>query len=203
MIDGKPAIPFQTGAVVVNLPFRALGAVSRHLRIGCMESLAPYIDAFSTWLTVEKAYSPHTVDGYCRDLHDFAAFLGEKDGVEGIDARSIRAYVFRLNSRHKSSSVARKLSALRTFFRFLIKREVIARDPVAGVSSPKQGRYIPAFLSVDEVFSLLETPGRDDPFAARDRAILELLYSTGMRVAELVGLDMVNQIGRASCRERV
>ncbi|MDH5299446.1 MAG: tyrosine recombinase XerC, partial [Desulfobulbaceae bacterium] len=91
---------------------------------------------------------------------------------------------------NKSSSVARKLSTLRTFFRFLMREETIGRDPMAAISMPRQGKYMPVFLSVDEIFTLLEMPGANDPFAARDRAILEMLYSTGMRVAELAGLNM-------------
>lgn len=152
--------------------------------------ITDYVQRFSSWLTVEKGYSPHTVDGYLRDLQDFIAFVGAETELAAVDSLTVRAYVYKLKTKIQSASVARKLSALRTFFRFLVREQVIGRDPVAGVSRPKQAHYIPNFLSVDEVFSLLVAPGPGDTFVARDRAILELLYSTGMRVAELVSCDM-------------
>jgi integrase/recombinase XerC len=153
-------------------------------------NLTHHIERFAAWLHAEKGYSPHTVDGYQRDLTEFAAFLGEGNVVSGIEPHKIRAYVYNLNGRNKSSSVARKLSAMHTFFRFLIREQVIAQDPAAAISRPKQSKYIPVFLSVDEVFSLLEAPGETDGYGERDRAILELLYSTGMRVAELAALNL-------------
>ena len=151
-----------------------------------------YVERFSSWLTVEKGYSPHTVAGYLRDLTDFIAFVGADAELATVDSLTIRAYVYKLKTRLQSVSVARRLSALRTFFRFLVREQVIDRDPVAGVSRPKLASSMPNFLSVDEVFSLLMAPGPEDTFAVRDRAILELLYSTGMRVAELVSCDMAS-----------
>ena len=156
-----------------------------------MDLALPFqIERFSTWLTVEKGYSVNTVISYGRDLQEFSQLAGPDTTVTAIDPRAVRAYVYTLNGRNKSSSVARKLSALRTFFRFLIREGVLDRDPMAAVSMPKQGKYMPVFLSVDEIFTLIEMPNDRDTFAARDRAILEMLYSTGMRVAELAGLDM-------------
>lgn len=149
-----------------------------------------YLQRFSSWLGVEKGYSPHTVDNYLRDLADFMSYIGNEIKVTDIDTYTIRGYVYSLQTRVKSVSVARKLSALRTFFRFLIREKVLEQDPVAGISRPKLARYMPVFLSVDEMFSLLEAPGAADAFATRDRAILEFLYSTGIRVAELVALNM-------------
>ena len=154
------------------------------------ENLSQCIERFTVWLHAEKGYSPHTVEGYRRDLAEFAAHAGADRAAAGMAPADVRAYVYALNGRNKSSSVARKLSALHTFFRFLLRERVIEEDPAAAISRPKQGRYMPVFLSVDEVFSLLEAPTDQDPFAARDRAMLEMLYSTGMRVAELAGLDL-------------
>lgn len=154
------------------------------------KSLAENIDRFATWLSVEKGYSVNTLDSYLRDLREFEAFIEEDVAVDAVDSRMVRAYVYSLNGKNKSSSVARKLSALRTFFRFLVREQIVEQDPLTGISTPKQSKYIPVFLSVDEVFCLMESPNDGDNFAARDRAILEMLYSTGMRVAELVGLDM-------------
>lgn len=155
-----------------------------------MTTISAHIAPFAQWLSTEKAYSDNTVDGYCRDVREFCAFLGEEDALTGIDAQRVRAYVYSLNRRNKSASVARKLSALRTFFRFLMRRRLLHSDPATGVCGPQQEKYIPVFMTVDEVFALLEMPGDSDPFSARDRAIMELLYSTGMRVAELASLNM-------------
>jgi integrase/recombinase XerC len=94
-----------------------------------------------------------------------------------------------LAKNNKKSSQARKLSALRTFFRFLIKQGVIIDNPASVVRTPKQDKYLPQHLTVDEAFALLDSVPASDPAHARDRAILEVLYSTGIRVSELVGLN--------------
>jgi tyrosine recombinase XerC len=154
--------------------------------------LKDHIARFITWLTDEKGYSHHTVSNYLRDLNQFAEQAGRDIEVGSINTSVIRSYIYSLNMRNKSSSVARKLSALRTFFRFLEQENIISGNPMASISTPKQEQHIPVFLSVDEVFALLEAPGEGDTFAARDRAILELLYSTGMRVSELVSCNMAN-----------
>lgn len=148
-----------------------------------------YLGLFLSWLTVEKGYSNHTVDNYQRDILEFTAFGNTRDFAE-LDAKDIRAWVYHLNGKNKANSVARKISALRSFFRYLLRQGVLAVDPTASVSMPKLGRHIPVFLSVDEVFSLLEEPGGNDQFQRRDTALLELLYSTGMRVAEIVNLNL-------------
>ena len=147
------------------------------------------IEDFTQWLTVEKGYSPHTVNSYRQDLTGFAQFQGIEN-IQEVDTKTIRAFVYSLGSTNKSSSVARKLSSLRSFFRYLVRSKIVAADPVSAVSMPKGVKHMPVFLSVDEVFSLMEQPGEQDTFADRDRAILELLYSTGIRVAELVDLDL-------------
>jgi integrase/recombinase XerC len=144
---------------------------------------------FLSWLQVEKGYSMHTVDNYQRDIVEFFAFVADKKLAE-LDAKNIRAWVFYLNGKNKANSVARKISALRTFFRYLLRQGELVVDPTATVSMPKLGKHMPVFLSVDEVFGLLEQPGPQDQFQRRDTAILELLYSTGMRVAEIVNLTM-------------
>jgi len=151
-----------------------------------------HIEQFTTWLADEKGYSHHTVVNYRRDLLEFSDSVGGQNDVSGIDSRSIRDYVYGLNIRNSSSSVARKLSALRTFFRFMVLEHVIEQSPMGSIAMPKQEQYIPVFLTVDEVFALLEAPTGEDTYAVRDKAILELLYSTGSRVSELVGCNMVN-----------
>lgn len=145
---------------------------------------------FRRWLEMEKGYSPHTVSGYMRDLEEFSHHLPEKTTAREVEQNHIRSFVVGLHGRNSSASIARKLSALRTFFRFLRREKVIESDPTAAISGPKLGKAMPVFLTVDEVFQLLEEPGGKDRFMLRDRAILELLYSTGIRVAELVSRDI-------------
>jgi integrase/recombinase XerC len=148
------------------------------------------ITDFLRWLTHEKGYSPHTVAGYQHDLLEFVATLADGITVQAIDASAVRQFVVSLHGQNNAATVARKLSAMRSFFRFLQRRKVVATDPLTGISGPKIAQLIPVFLTVDEVFLLLETPAEMDTFMSRDRAILELLYSTGMRVAELVSRDL-------------
>ncbi len=149
------------------------------------------IEKFTSWLDAEKGYSGHTVSGYRRDLEEFMENLGNVR-LSAIESAHIRRYVVSLHGRNNSATVGRKLSALRTFFRYLQRQDLIGHDPVAGITGPKVGRTIPVFLTVDEAFLLLETPNEKDRFMLRDRALLELLYSTGIRVAELVSRDIAD-----------
>jgi len=159
------------------------------------------IEMFTRWLATEKGYSQHTVSGYGRDLREFTAFLagrGELDSrriclePQAITSGDIRKYIVSLHGHNSAATVARKISALRSFFRFAQRHNLLKNDPLSGVSGPKIGRYIPVFLTVDETFALLEAPGKQDSYAPRDRAMLELLYSTGIRVSELVSGDMAD-----------
>jgi len=148
------------------------------------------IDKFSDWLTVEKGYSIHTVNGYLHDVNEFFSFLKERDHDEDVSPEKIRLFVASLYNSNSSSTVGRKLSALRTFFRYLCREKIISFDPLVGVANPKIATHIPVFLTVDEVFSLLEEPGEKDRYSTRDIALMELMYSTGMRVSEIVSSDM-------------
>ncbi len=150
------------------------------------------IELFARWLAVEKGYSEHTVMGYRRDLLEFSRLLGEKSTLETVSASSVRSFIVSLHGHNSSGSVARKLSALRTFFRFAVRRGMVKTDPLIGIVGPKAGRFIPVFLTVDETFALLEAPGAEDTYMPRDQAILELLYSTGMRVSELVSRNVAD-----------
>ncbi len=149
-----------------------------------------HVEKFAAWLTVEKGFSNHTVSAYTSDIREFLSFDGQEAEVTAIDADRVRRFVSSLYLRCSSASVARKLSALRTFFHYLRREDVVTHDPLAGVVNPRLARQIPVFLTVDEVFCLLDEPDRRDRFAARDRAIMELIYSTGMRVSELVSRNM-------------
>ena len=150
------------------------------------------IEIFTRWLEVEKGYSSHTVSAYKSDILEFYSTLKKESAVGTVSALEIRRFVVGLHGRNSGATVARKLSALRTFFRFALREKRIKVDPVTTIIGPKVGRFIPVFLTVDETFALLEAPTPSDTYMARDRAILELLYSTGMRVSELVSRDLVD-----------
>ncbi len=150
------------------------------------------VNTFLDWLEIEKGYSAHTISGYGRDLREFVLRLPEDLHPAELEVTHVRRFVVSLHGENSGATVARKLSALRSFFKFLLREKYIATDPGVGVAGPKVGKYLPVFLTVDEVFRLLETPEERDRFMLRDRAILELLYSTGMRVAELVSRNAVD-----------
>ncbi len=153
---------------------------------------ADELTAFINWLTVEKGYSPHTVSGYHRDVREFLETVGPVTDLGQIGGQEVQRFVASLYGTNASASVARKLSALRTFFRFLSRVGILDHDPLAGIANPRLARYIPTFLTVDEVFTLLEEPGPQDRFGDRDRALMELMYSTGMRVSEIVSRNMAD-----------
>ena len=155
-----------------------------------MAELESHFKDFQRWLEAEKGYSVNTVKGYLRDLHEFNGILPDDIEIDTVSSKHIRSFIVSLHHKNSSSSVARKLSTLRTFFGFLKRENQVQNNPVAGISGPKIGKKIPVFLTVDEVFQLLEEPCENDRFMRRDRAILEFLYSTGIRVAELVSRDL-------------
>jgi integrase/recombinase XerC len=162
--------------------------------------LADLTDSFIDYLRSQKGYSDHTVKNYQVDLDHFLKFLVNKEKsteknqiapeLESIDFLVIREYLGRLYGRYKRTTIARKLSAIRSFFYFLERKGLVQSNPAADISSPKQGRYIPTHLPVDEMFRLLEGPDRAKPLGLRDLAILEVLYSCGIRVSELAGLNL-------------
>ncbi|PID72373.1 MAG: tyrosine recombinase [Desulfobulbus propionicus] len=163
-----------------------------------------YIDHFITWLEVEKGYSGHTISSYKRDVTEFFDFTGKEElTIQTLNRDKVQGFIGSLYMANSSTTIARKLSGLRTFFRFLMKEEVLHHDPLAGVSNPKLGSYIPQFLTVDEVFALLEAPEKKDTFQLRDITIMEMLYATGMRVSELVAsnvadYDLADQVVRVT-----
>ncbi len=155
------------------------------------------IRAYLRHLRLDENSSPETVRAYASDLGEFAAFLEKEIGggrqVEPrmVDRLAVRAFLGELHRREaKRSTVARKLAAIRSFFRYLKRRGKIAVNPAAAVATPRQERRLPRQLSVDEMEHLVETPDDAAPLGARDRAILELLYASGVRVSELTALDL-------------
>ncbi len=134
---------------------------------------------------MEKGYSEHTAASYRLDVADYVSTVACDDGVINLNQADIRSWVYGLNGKKKPASVARMISGLRQFCRFLVREDYLDVDPTRSVAMPKIGKHIPVFLSVDEVFSLIEEPQVNDRFQLRDTAILELLYSSGMRVSEI------------------
>ncbi|RLB07725.1 MAG: tyrosine recombinase XerC [Deltaproteobacteria bacterium] len=153
------------------------------------------IDNFIDYMSLERGTSPHTCRAYRKDLESFATFLGKKGlplDVTKIDHLMIRLYLGYLYKEEgvKRISVGRKLATLRTFFRYLKREGIIGKNPAKMVATPKGRKDLPHALTVDEVFRLLDTPDKTNPLGLRDWAILELLYSSGLRVAELTSLNM-------------
>lgn len=147
-----------------------------------------YIEKFIRYLEIEKNYSRHTILNYRLDLQDFRAFLGETL-IENVDYLSLRKYLATLKEKNlKARTVGRKLSSLRSFFKFLTREGYIKTNPILGLSSPKLDKHLPQFLTEEEVSRLIASVLPKDERGLRDRAILETFYSTGMRISELVGL---------------
>jgi integrase/recombinase XerC len=164
------------------------------------------LKAFLAYLQLNRHLSPHTVRAYENDVTQYLAFVASEAGKKisqlgptDLDMASVRAHLAGLNAAGKArSSVARKLSALKTFVRYLRREEVIAHDPTALAVAPRRDHTIPVFLSEPEMARLLETPNAAAPLGRRDRAILELFYASGLRLSELVAVDLedVNLSGR-------
>ncbi|OGX24361.1 MAG: tyrosine recombinase XerC [Omnitrophica WOR_2 bacterium RIFCSPHIGHO2_02_FULL_45_21] len=151
-----------------------------------------YIEKYVRYLEIEKNASKHTILNYRRDLDEFKKFLGETQ-LENVDYLGLRKFLSTLREKNlKSRSISRKLSCLRSFFRFLNREGFLKNDPTQAISSPKLERYLPIFLTEDEVTKLIESPDAKELSGLRDRAILETFYSTGIRISELVGLNLEN-----------
>jgi len=158
--------------------------------------LEPAIRSYLRHLKLDENCSPETIRAYASDLGEFAAFLEQQMGAERrvdprkVDRLAVRAFLGELYRRQvKRSTAARKLAALRSFFRYLKRHGKIATNPALSVATPKQEHRLPRLLSVVEMSHLLEVPDDSTALGARDRAILELLYATGVRVSELTALD--------------
>ena len=157
--------------------------------------LDPELEQFEHYLMVERGVSVHTQRNYLNDLRQFSQFLQKEfpdRDLATIDNLTIRSYLGALYKKNKKSSIARKLASLRTFCKFLLRKNIIANDPTALVSTPRREKHMPSFLSVDEMFALLEMPDGTKLAGIRDRAIMETLYSSGLRVSELVGMNEEN-----------
>ncbi len=147
-----------------------------------------YIERFLNYLKIERNASPHTLRNYAKDISLLRESLGALSW-ENADLLALRQFAADQRAKGLSKvSVARRVAAVRSFFRFLHREGYLVSNPALGLTRPKQDRKLPAFLSVEEAVRLMEAPKGDDLAACRDRAILETLYSTGLRVSELMSL---------------
>lgn len=161
------------------------------------DPLAGAIERFLEHLRVERRAAKSTVETYGRDLHAlhrFAVDSGEPLEVSALSTIVLRQFLATAVSDKGPATIARKLAALRAFFRFLVERRELAESPAAALRLPRVPRTLPSFLPVTQAAELVETPDREreDPLARRDRALLELLYGAGVRVSELSGLDIAD-----------
>lgn len=147
------------------------------------------IEQFIDFLKNEKDVSQHTIRAYSNDLQEFLSFTDKRP--EKIDNLDIRSFMASLHYKKlKKSSISRKLASIRSFFSYLQKEGYVKKNPAKLVSSPKIPKLLPKFLTVDETFLLMEAPEGDSFILTRDKAIIELLYSSGLRVSELTLLDI-------------
>ncbi len=147
------------------------------------------VEDFLNFLATEKGASEHTTKNYGIDLREFMKFLEAKDLKEltYLDIRSFLAFL--KNRAYSKSSISRKLACLRSFFKYLVRENSLTQNPAAGIATPKKEKRLPSFLSIEEITRLLEAPAKNCWEEKRDKAILEMLYSSGLRVSELVGLN--------------
>ena len=169
--------------------------VGYHLPVTWEDAVASFVE----YLRVERAYSDNTIRAYRRDLAQFRSLEKDRTGAEprlrALDTIAIRSYLSELYGQASASTMSRKLSCLRSFFRFLKSRGVCEGNPARAIRSPKRPKPLPRALDVDDAFRLVEEPTNDDgksgsALALRDRAILETLYGGGLRVSEVCSLDM-------------
>ena len=162
--------------------------------------LQDLIETFIDYIRDHKGYSKHTVRSYLIDLKRFSDFIAKKECLrddknaelkpDAISPLIIREYLGSLYGTLSRSTIARKLSVIRSFFLFLEKKGLCVGNPAVDIATPRMEKYLPNYLCVDDVFRLLEKPGKKEPLFLRDLAILEMLYSCGIRASELEALDL-------------
>ncbi|MFA5182729.1 MAG: tyrosine recombinase XerC [Syntrophales bacterium] len=167
--------------------------------MGTISTLEEAIKSFAVHIEMERNLSPQTCRSYLSDLKDFSGFVEgrqldgislDKKDIADFDQLHLRMYLANLYKRKlQKASIARKLAAMNTFFRYLMREGIIRVNPLATVSAPRKDLLMPRHLSVDEVFDLLGDRFADDVKGMRDRAILEIFYSTGIRLSELTALN--------------
>ncbi|MBR9986195.1 MAG: tyrosine recombinase XerC [Desulfosarcina sp.] len=172
--------------------------------------LTEQIDFFLQSLAAEKGYSTHTIRAYGHDLAEFAAYAARTAGLSGeatkrsltigdVDNLTVRGYLGLLHRKNEKVTIARKLSALRSFFRHLVRHRLTDEDPTAAILTPKHSRRMPSYLSVDDMFRLLDQTADDTVLGLRNRALFETLYGSGIRVSELTGLNVFDVDFSSGC----
>jgi len=161
------------------------------------DPLERQIDAFAQYLADERRASARTVETYIRDLRSFRDYVREEDlppDAGKLDIVALRGFLASLFGSNQASTIKKKVSAIRSFFKFLLKRHVIDQNPASGLRSPKIAQSLPRFLTVEQAFRVMDAPPKEEKRAtalkARDQALLETLYGTGVRVSELAGMNL-------------
>ncbi len=161
------------------------------------DPLHKQIDAFARYLADERRSSTRTVETYIRDLRSFRDFVREEGlpaDARKLDIVALRGFLSSLFRSNQASTLSKKVSAIRSFYRFLLKRRMIDENPAAGLRSPKVAKSLPRFLTVDQAFRVMDSPPKEStrakPLQARDSALLETLYGTGVRVGELASMNI-------------
>src|SRR4030043_221035 len=160
---------------------------------------------YIAYLEAERNVSAYTVRNYTRDLLEFFGFVSDSgiDTLKNVNKQTLRAYLARLmEQKFAKSSIARKLSAIRSFYRYLMREELVTASPAATTVSPRLDKRLPTFLTVEEAKRLVESPDVSQPQGQRDRALLEMLYASGIRVSELVNMN-VEQVNLSTNEIRV
>jgi integrase/recombinase XerC len=172
--------------------------------------LSEQIDLFLQALASEKGYSEHTIRAYGHDLAEFVRYAAAGAGssakkaqqqltIDKIDSLTVRGYLARLHRKNEKTTIARKLSTLRSFFRHLVRHRLTDEDPTVAILTPKHNRRMPSYLSVDDMFRLLDQTIDDSLLGLRNRALFETLYGSGIRVSELTGLNVFDVDFSSAC----
>jgi integrase/recombinase XerC len=165
--------------------------------MGAPDPLERQINAFAEYLRDERRASPRTVETYIRDLRRFGDYVREQGlpaDADELDIVALRGFLSSLFGSNQASTMKKKVSAVRSFFKFLLKRGMIEQNPASGLRSPKIAKSLPRFLTVDQAFRVIDAPPKEEKrsklFKLRDQALLETLYATGVRVSELGGMNV-------------
>lgn len=157
--------------------------------MGLNSSSKQDLEDFRSYIIVEKNFSKHTAKAYCTDILDFLLWMGE-ESCEDVNFSKVREYLhFIQKFNYKKNTIARKIASIRTFYKYLYRERKVDSNPAMNLTSPKRPKSLPKFLTPDEVEEILNNVKMDTPSGFRNRAILELLWATGMRVSELSGLN--------------
>lgn len=153
------------------------------------------IEVYLAYLSVERGLAQNTLDAYGRDLRAYARFLQQHNltSFRKTEKEAVRAYLEQLhNLGRASSTISRNLAAIKSFYQFLVQENLLATDPTVHLDSPKVAKRLPRVLNLSEVEALLNQPSLEDAHSIRDKAMLEVIYATGIRVSELVSLDLLD-----------